>query len=230
MLENIKVKNGTYIILEYANHGTLESLIRYFKKSGSAINSRLIWSVAAQVLDGLRHLHSLNIIHRDIKPANILINQIRHNGSSFLEFKIADFSLSTQKTAVEDRSVIGTPYYMAPEIVSKQKYDQRVDVWALGVIIYEMHHNLKPFSGSTRDVLYDEILNKDVTAQKSIKNDSLGSLIRRCLSRKQRPTPRELIKGSEKLRLTLTTIELRQREIQIEKLETRLKKSKVDQR
>lgn len=222
MHDMLHVSKVYYLILEYANYGTLESMLKYFQKNKIKASPTLIWSIAAQLLDSLKHLHFLGIIHRDIKPANILISKTEIKGKEHLEFKLCDFSLSVFKTSIGDRCIVGTPYYMAPEIISKSEYDNKVDVWALGVILYELCFNKKPFTSEDRDGLYEKILYEEPEGDFIYKNyKSLEMFVKSCLIKENRPTVKKLLKN-EKIKLTLTTIELKYREIQIEQLEEKI--------
>lgn len=84
-------------------------------------------------------MKSVNKIHRDIKPSNILVNEkgiayFRLEGLFLGQSKICDFGISSNITKSEKRrTIIGTPYYLAPEIIEKVGYDSQADVWALGV-------------------------------------------------------------------------------------------------
>ncbi|ORD96312.1 SEPA [Hepatospora eriocheir] len=121
MIDFIKVSDSMYIILEYANCGTLDSMIKYYVKSAKKPPTGLVWSAISQISDALYYLHSNSIIHRDIKPANILICKTTYEKTDYLEFKLCDFSLSTEtKDKIENRLIVGTPYYMAPEIIEKK--------------------------------------------------------------------------------------------------------------
>ncbi|KAL6120522.1 hypothetical protein NUSPORA_02739 [Nucleospora cyclopteri] len=222
MIAQHNVDSGIYLILEYANYGTLDTMIKFFIKNNMFASTNLIWSVAAQISDALSYLHSKNIVHRDIKPANILINRFSLRKNEYLEFKICDFSLSIETDSnIVDKNIVGTPYYMAPEIVSKKPYDFTVDVWALGVILYELCFNKKPFNGESRELLY-----------KSIKNDTLNifyepdpdlaHFIKRCLERKDRISAKELTRN-DKSRINLSRIDLKNSELQIAKLEEKIR-------
>jgi serine/threonine protein kinase len=223
MIDNIQVKESIYIILEYANYGTLETMISYFAKYKYKCNLTLMWSILSQITDALYYLHSKKIIHRDIKPSNILINKFSVKENEYLEFKICDFSLSTSYDKyIEDKGTVGTPFYMAPEIVSKSRYDATVDMWSLGVSLYEVLTLKKPFAGANRDELYSNILSKKIAAEELSEDRSLTDIILQCLSKKDRITSKNLCKN-EKIRLNLTMLELKYRESKIEKLELKIK-------
>ena len=82
-----------------------------------------------QIVSAINYCHANNIIHRDIKPENVMVNNIG-------TVKILDFGLSMQAKIVKNWSLIGTPYYMAPEIIQGNAYDCQVDVWSMGVLLY----------------------------------------------------------------------------------------------
>ncbi|ORZ11232.1 kinase-like domain-containing protein [Absidia repens] len=96
--------------------------------------------IAREIVRGLAHLHRLNRIHRDIRSDNILIND---RG----DIKLADFSQCAQMTMDQDKrqSVVGTPYWMAPEVIKGKEYDSKVDIWSLGVMMMEMAQNDPPY-------------------------------------------------------------------------------------
>eukprot|EP00179_Madagascaria_erythrocladioides_P006021 CAMPEP_0198317226 /NCGR_PEP_ID=MMETSP1450-20131203/6777_1 /TAXON_ID=753684 ORGANISM="Madagascaria erythrocladiodes, Strain CCMP3234" /NCGR_SAMPLE_ID=MMETSP1450 /ASSEMBLY_ACC=CAM_ASM_001115 /LENGTH=396 /DNA_ID=CAMNT_0044020415 /DNA_START=190 /DNA_END=1380 /DNA_ORIENTATION=+ len=109
--------------------------------------------VMGQILNGVAHLHSHNIVHRDIKPENILSTR-----ASFpLEVKLTDFGLSN---FVEDTllaSYVGTPYYLAPEIYRKQQYGFEVDLWACGVVLYILLSGKFPFWGKSEHEYWERV-------------------------------------------------------------------------
>ena len=83
---------------------------------------------------GLNYLHKQNIVHRDMKPENILLTSRDMNN---FELKIADLGFAVKydpQTGLD--LVLGTPLYMAPELIERKKYNEKVDVWSLGVICY----------------------------------------------------------------------------------------------
>jgi len=99
-----------------------------------------VQNIAKQMISALHYLHSNKIIHRDMKPQNILIGPDR-------QLKLCDFGFARALTqqSLTLTSVKGTPLYMAPELVQEQPYDHTVDLWSLGVILYELFRGEPPF-------------------------------------------------------------------------------------
>ncbi len=130
-----------FITMEYVPGENLKSFIRRSEKLtiGKAI------SIANQVSEGLSEAHSLGVVHRDLKPQNIMIDK---KGNA----RIMDYGLarSLQTEGITGTGfIIGTPEYMSPEQVDGQETDQRTDIYALGVILYEMVTGSLPFKGET---------------------------------------------------------------------------------
>jgi len=78
----------------------------------------------------------INVVYRDLKPENILLDNYGH-------IKLADFGLSTEED--KSKSICGTPQYLSPEMILGKKYDKAIDLWSLGIIIYEMLTGWPPF-------------------------------------------------------------------------------------
>ncbi|UCE41192.1 MAG: protein kinase [Candidatus Aminicenantes bacterium] len=130
-----------FITMEYVPG---EDLKRFIKRSGQLTVGKAV-SIAKQVCDGLAEAHHLGIVHRDLKPQNIMIDE---NGNTrIMDFGIARFlegeGMTTQGV------MIGTPDYMAPEQAELEGVDQRSDIYALGIILFEMVTGRVPFMGKT---------------------------------------------------------------------------------
>ena len=133
-----------WIVIEYCDLG---SVLDTMRSIGQPLDEGAIAQVCRDALCGLLHLHTQKrvVIHRDVKAANILL-------TSAATVKLADFGVAAQlnSTASKRSSVIGTPHWMAPEVISNGKYDARADVWSLGITAIEMaqmrppHHDMRP--------------------------------------------------------------------------------------
>jgi serine/threonine-protein kinase len=135
----------SYIAMEFIEGS---SLSRYNAK-GKVFSDDDIVCVMAQLLDALDHSHSHGVWHRDIKPANVLLT---HEGG----VKVADFGVARieHNDLTVAGSVIGTPGYMAPEQFLGEEIDSRVDIYASGVLLYQLLVGRPPFTGNTESLLY----------------------------------------------------------------------------
>lgn len=115
-----------YLVMEFVDGDTLHNIIRLNRLTVPKVKS-----IALQLCDALIFAHEHGILHRDIKPSNILVNQ---DG----RVKVVDFGLSRLMTAQEEEVALGTPDYVAPEITEGGRVDHRADVFALGIVIFEM--------------------------------------------------------------------------------------------
>ncbi len=113
--------------------------------------------IAIQITKGLAKAHSKGIIHRDIKPANILITKDS-------EVKIVDFGLAKlagKSMLTKEGTTLGTIAYMSPEQTRGTEVDYRTDIWALGVVIYEMLTGIQPFKGDYDQAIMYSIINEE---------------------------------------------------------------------
>src|SRR6266446_2473641 len=133
--------NGTpFLAMEFVDGRSLDELI----KSSGRLEPRHSVGIITQVLSALGFAHENGIVHRDVKPSNIMVLQ---NG----DVKVADFGIAridaSEFTIVGD--LLGTPAYMAPEQLSGAPVDHRTDLFAAGVILFEMLTGVKPFRGKS---------------------------------------------------------------------------------
>lgn len=109
-------------------------------------------SLIKQLLSALSHCHHLGVVHRDIKPENVLFDS-RNN------LKLADFgSAEWLSESGSMEGVVGTPYYVAPEVLLGRDYDEKVDIWSVGVILYIMLSGIPPFYGESATEIFEAVL------------------------------------------------------------------------
>ncbi|KAK6509963.1 hypothetical protein TWF481_004678 [Arthrobotrys musiformis] len=143
----VKSVDSLYIILEFCENGSLRSICKNFGK----FPEHLVGRYTGQVLDGLFYLHEQGVIHRDIKGANILTTKEGH-------IKLADFGVATR---ANDATVVGTPYWMAPEVIELVGATTASDIWSVGCTVIELltgdppYYDLSPMQALFRIVSDD---------------------------------------------------------------------------
>ncbi|RLL49145.1 serine/threonine-protein kinase, partial [Mariprofundus sp. EBB-1] len=145
-----KLKENLYLVMEYLPGGSLVSLIGEGKK----ISSGLAKQHLIDILEGLKYLHSFDVVHRDLKPDNVLLAADGH-------VKIADFGVSRAiSKSRKASSRAGTIKYMAPEMFEADEehgYDHRVDLYAAGCLYFEMLVGTPPFTGTDTKVMMGHV-------------------------------------------------------------------------
>ena len=159
------VYNHIYLILDYYKNGDLSNFLK-----GKSLKEKFARKYSIQLKNGIQYLINNNILHRDLKPQNILI-------SDTYIIKITDFGFAryfTKDTMIE--TICGSPLYMAPEIMSKNCYTIKSDLWSIGIIIYEMLYGTVPFKGSNIFILLNTINNTN------LKFDKKYSISKSCIT------------------------------------------------
>ncbi|KAI3638174.1 hypothetical protein MIR68_003785 [Amoeboaphelidium protococcarum] len=125
-----------WILMDYCGNGSVHDLLEF-----TIIPEKSLQWIVGSALEGLVYLHQLQIIHRDIKSANILL-------TDDCEVKIADFGVSDHvaQTIMARNTVVGTPFFMAPEIITASNYNVLADIWSLGITVMEMGEGCPPLA------------------------------------------------------------------------------------
>ncbi|KAG1669259.1 hypothetical protein FOA52_003296 [Chlamydomonas sp. UWO 241] len=149
----IDAQNNLNIIMEMASKGNLSMVVKAYKAKTATLPEDMVWRYLIQSLLGLQHIHSKRIIHRDIKALNLFIDAQDN-------IKIGDLGIAR---ALGDgsafaRSLVGTPYYYSPELCEDKPYNEKSDMWALGVVMYECCMGRFPFEAQNEGALIRKIL------------------------------------------------------------------------
>lgn len=140
-----------YLVLEFVEKGSLFDLIRRKIK----LSESEACEIFVQTCTGLNYLHQNDIVHRDIKPENLLISKTD-------TIKICDFGWSAPGSE-KKVTFCGTLDYMSPEMINSEPHSTKVDVWALGILLYEMLHGCPPYSGKNPKEQYRLIASGNIT-------------------------------------------------------------------
>ncbi|CAF3826776.1 unnamed protein product [Rotaria sp. Silwood1] len=169
--------NELWIVMEYMNGGQLTQIVEQ-----TVLDEGQMAAVTKECLEALQFLHSKNIIHRDVKSDNVLVG---FDGS----VKLTDFGFCAQLASTESlrTTMVGTPYWMSPEVIKKLKYDRKVDIWSLGILVIEMidgsppYINEQPFRAMCKIAMQEEPPSISAESQARMSNDAMNFL-KRCLS------------------------------------------------
>ncbi|XP_065783007.1 aurora kinase C [Muntiacus reevesi] len=150
-----------YLILEYAPKG---ELYKALQRSHTFDDQRTA-TIIEELADALIYCHEKKVIHRDIKPENLLLGLMG-------EVKIADFGWSVHTPSLRRRTTCGTLDYLPPEMIEGRAYDEKVDLWCIGVLCYELLVGNPPFESASTSETYRRILKVDLRFPPSM---SLGA-------------------------------------------------------
>ena len=169
--ESFEENNYLNIVMEYCDGGDLSQFIEKNKENKKPLEENLIWNIFLKITIGLAALHKSKILHRDLKSLNIFLTKN-------LDIKIGDFGVAKILTTTGfAKTIIGTPYYLSPELCDELPYNDKSDVWALGCILYELCTYNHPFNAQCQASLILKIIQNKPEPINDIYSDDLKKLI-----------------------------------------------------
>lgn len=125
-----------YFVMPFMNGGSLQEVFAKYKKANE-INTRFY---VAQIVLGVGQLHELSVIHRDLKPGNVMLDSLGY-------VKVIDYGLARilENSSEKATTCLGTPLYVAPEVLKEDGYSYGADWWAIGILLHRMIFGVTPF-------------------------------------------------------------------------------------
>ena len=163
--------------MDYANGGDLSNKIKNQRKKGKYFSENQILDYFTQICLAIKHIHDRKILHRDIKSQNIFL--MKNN-----RVKLGDFGIAKCLNGTFDKAktLIGTPYYLSPEIINDKPYDYKSDIWSLGILLYEMCALKMPFEGNNMPQLYMKISTGNYSPLSKVFSQDLRNLVNSMLN------------------------------------------------
>ena len=167
-----------HIVMEYCKGKDLFEKINQY----GFISENIVKKIISKLVHAISYCHSKNLTHRDLKLENILFL----NNDMESEIKLIDFGLACKYEPNKKMTTFaGSPYYIAPEVL-KGKYDNKCDIWSIGIITYVMLTGILPFEGETNDEIFNKILTKEVNFEHpnfNIISNEAKNFIKLCLEK-----------------------------------------------
>ena len=199
-------KNNFNIVMELCRG---KSLSKFLKSNGGYLDEKTSRIIIMKILHAVNYCHSLGIVHCDLKPDNIIFeipkeeveeseydeNDDENNNQSFLDLKIVDFGLSSRiKKNQKLNNTVGTPYFIAPEIL-KGEYDERCDIWSIGIILYYMLSGKFPYNAEDNYEIFQKIESEEPNYFELIVSENVIDFMKKCLIKnpKLRPSAKECL-------------------------------------
>ena len=190
-LDSKIINEKAYIVMEYADDGDLKLKIKEHKQKNIPFKEENILNWFIEICDAINYIHSQKIIHRDLKPNNIFLMKNNHIKLGGFDFAIVLYGNETSTD-----TLLGNQRYLSPEIIKRETYDYRTNIWDLGIILYGMINFKYPFEAKSMHSMYMKIVNGKIgkIEQKNISNE-LIELIHKILQVNplQRPQIKEII-------------------------------------
>ena len=173
-IKNYETSNNYNIIMELCD-GDLSGIL---SKRTEGFKAEEIKVIMSQLNNAFKKLNENHLIHRDLKLGNILIKYVDETKTKFIP-KLCDYGFSKELNKNITSTHLGTPATMAPEIMKNQGYNEKADLWSVGVILYQLHFKDLPYHGLDEDSILKQIKNK--TPYKQPENPELRDLINKLL-------------------------------------------------
>jgi eukaryotic-like serine/threonine-protein kinase len=187
-----------YLVIERVHGTPLDQFMAMTARAGRPLRHDFAVGLVIQVLVALAQAHALGIIHRDLKPRNLMISR-RGDGSPLV--RVLDLGIAKDVSnpgLALTQGPIGSPAYMSPEQINQGAIDARTDIWAVGVLLYELLAGREPFPGDSWGTITVEICTRTPTPLRDLRPDvphELADIVARCLAKSPEdryPTAREL--------------------------------------
>lgn len=173
------------IVMDYCDGGDMRQKIKQQKQKQEWFPEPVIMRWFTQLVSAIAHIHSQKIIHRDLKTSNIFLT-----GDD--DVKLADFGISRvlEATAAAANTLLGTPYYMAPEVCQSEPYTLSSDIWAVGCVLYELCALKHAFQAQSLVDLVQKICRGEPDPLPNVFSPQLGTLVKRLLAKAHQERPR----------------------------------------
>lgn len=172
----------SYMVMPYIAGQTLKDVLDELAHQGKRLERKRILSIMLNLTEALSYAHARGMVHRDVKPGNVLFNE--QGQAVLMDFGIARLAQSAQIT--QEGATVGTPAYLSPEQAAGLPLDSRADLYALGIILYEMLTGAPPFTGESTLSIILKHLNEPVPSladRAGITNPDLEAIILKALAK-----------------------------------------------
>ncbi len=191
------------IVMEYCENGDLAQLLK--ARHGRLLEEDTIWKYFIEISLALLYLHNKKILHRDIKTMNVFLTKDFH-------VRLGDLGVAkvlSQNTNFA-HTMVGTPYYLSPELCQEKPYNEKSDVWSLGCVLYEMCALKHPFESRNQAALIMKIIQGKYDTLSNVYSKELVEIVTQCLQKdyRKRPTVHDV--------LSLVPVQLKAKVLRIE--------------
>ena len=172
-----------FIVMEYCDNGDLYHFLQEQQIKSTPLKEDLVWQIFIKITLGLSTIHKMKILHRDLKTLNIFLNKD-------MGVKIGDLGIAKQLNQGSfANTLIGTPYYISPEMCEDKPYNQKSDVWALGCVLYELCTFRHPFDATNQGALFLKILKDNPDPIFACYSSNLQKLVNQILEKNYEKRP-----------------------------------------